>query len=86
MPRPYTQDLRLRVVAAVESGASRREASELYGLSLTVGVIWMQRWSKTGSIEATRPTLFSARRIRASATDIRACGSCWSSSSHRGRA
>ena len=42
----------MRVVEAVKSGASRREAAELYGISPSVVVIWMQRWAQTGSIEA----------------------------------
>jgi len=52
MPKPYSQDLRMRVVEAVEGGASRREVAELYEISPSVVVIWMQRWSETGSIEA----------------------------------
>ena len=52
MARPYSQDLRMRVVEAVEGGASRREVAELYGISPSVVVIWMQRWAETGSIEA----------------------------------
>ena len=44
MPKPYSQDLRMRVVEAVEGGASRREVAELYGISPSVVVIWMQRW------------------------------------------
>src|ERR1700756_1857777 len=52
MPKPYSQDLRMRVVAAVEGGSSRREVAELYGLSPSVVVIWMQRWAETGSVEA----------------------------------
>jgi transposase len=51
MPKPYSQDLRMRVVEAVQSGASRREVAELYGISPSVVVIWMQRWSSTGNIE-----------------------------------
>ena len=52
MPKPYSHDLRLRVVEAVEGGLSRREVAELYGISPSVVVIWMQRWSDTGTIEA----------------------------------
>ena len=52
MPKPYSQDLRMRVVEAVEGGASRREVAELYGISPSVVVIWMQRWSDTGNLEA----------------------------------
>ena len=52
MPKPYSLDLRERVVDAVVTGASRREAAEQYGLSPSVVVLWMQRWEATGSVEA----------------------------------
>ena len=52
MPKLYSQDLRMRVVEAVEGGASRREVAELYGISPSVVVIWMQRWNDTGNLEA----------------------------------
>ena len=52
MPKPYSIDLRGRVVEEFESGASRREAAERYGLSPSVVVIWVQRFEETGSIAA----------------------------------
>ena len=52
MPKPYSIDLRGRVAEEVESGASRREAAERYGLSPSVVVIWVQRFEETGSIAA----------------------------------
>jgi len=52
MPKPYSLDLRERVVEAVEAGASRREVAEQYRLSPSVVVLWMQRWEATGSVEA----------------------------------
>lgn len=52
MPRPYSIDLRGRVISDVETGASRREAAERYGLSPSVVVIWMQRFEETGSVAA----------------------------------
>jgi transposase len=52
MPKPYSIDLRGRVIEDVESGASRREAAESYGLSPSVVVIWMQRFEETGSVAA----------------------------------
>jgi len=52
MAKPYSRDLRMRVVEAVEGGASRREVAELFGISPSVVVIWMQRWTQTGSVEA----------------------------------
>ena len=55
MPKPYSMDLRERVIESIAAGASRREAAELYGLSPSVVVIWVQRWEATGSILA-RPS------------------------------
>ena len=52
MPKPYSRDLRERVIESIEAGASRREAAELYGISPSVVVIWAQRWKATGSIAA----------------------------------
>jgi transposase len=52
MPKPYSIDLRSRVIEEVEAGASRREAAERYGLSPSVVVIWMQRFDETGSVAA----------------------------------
>jgi transposase len=51
MPKPYSLDLRERVVDAVEAGASRRETAEQYGLSPSAVILWMQQWKATGSIE-----------------------------------
>jgi transposase len=50
MPKPYSCDLRVRVIELIEAGSSRREAAELYGISASVVVIWAQRWKQTGSI------------------------------------
>jgi len=55
MPKPYSMDLRERVIESVAAGASRRETAELYGISPSVVVIWVQRWEATGSIVA-RPS------------------------------
>ncbi len=52
MPKPYSIDLRHRVINDVETGASRREAAERYGLSPSVVVIWVQRFEETGNVAA----------------------------------
>ena len=52
MPKPYSIDLRDRVIEDVATGASRREAAERYGLSPSVVVIWVQRFEETGSVAA----------------------------------
>src|SRR4029453_7196939 len=52
MPKPYSVDLRARVIEDVETGASRREAADRYGISPSVVVIWMQGFEGTGSVAA----------------------------------
>jgi transposase len=52
MPRPYSYDLRARVIEDIATGASRREAAERFGISPSVVVIWAQRLEKTGSVAA----------------------------------
>jgi transposase len=52
MPKPYSDDLRARVIGDVVTGASRREAAEHYGISPSVVVIWAQRYEATGSAAA----------------------------------
>jgi len=52
MPKPYSYDLRARVIESIEAGASRRETAEVYGISPSVVVIWAQRWKETGNISA----------------------------------
>jgi transposase len=52
MPKPYSGDLRVRVIEEIATGASRREAAERYGISASVVVIWAQRFEKTGSVAA----------------------------------
>jgi len=44
--------LRVRVLRAVEAGASRREAAECVEVSASSAIKWMQRLNKTGSIAA----------------------------------
>jgi len=52
MPKACSQDLRERVLEAVETGASRREAAERFEVSPSSAVKWIQRWQETGSIAA----------------------------------
>ena len=51
MARPYSQDLRDRVVAAVAGGQTCRAAA-LFGVSVASAVKWSQRWRATGSAAA----------------------------------
>ena len=52
MPKAYSNDLRARVIEAIEAGASRREAAERYEIGASTAVLWRQRWEETGSFAA----------------------------------
>lgn len=52
MARPYSLDLRERVVAAVRSGQSCRSVAGTFGVSVASVVKWSQRFRRTGSAAA----------------------------------
>jgi transposase len=52
MPRPYSEDLRERVVEAVATGASRRGAAERFQIGVSSAVRWMQRVAQSGNSAA----------------------------------
>ena len=52
MTKPYSTDLRVRVVEAVDEGATRHEAAERFGVSVNSAVRWHQAWRHEGTIEA----------------------------------
>src|SRR5262249_50485646 len=52
MSKPYSEDLRERVVAAVEGGLSRREAAGGFGVGVSTVIRWVQRFRATGSFAA----------------------------------
>jgi len=52
MTKPYSADLRMRVVEAIDEGATRHEAAERFGVSVSSAVRWHQVWRHEGTIEA----------------------------------
>ena len=52
MARPYSQDLRDRVVGSVTAGRSCRATAALFGVSVASVVKWSQRFRATGSAAA----------------------------------
>ena len=50
MARPYSMDLRERVVAAITGGLSRRQAAAHFGVSYSAAIAWMKRVKETGSV------------------------------------
>ncbi|HDR29092.1 helix-turn-helix domain-containing protein, partial [Rhodovulum sp.] len=49
MTKPYSDDLRERVVAAMQSGSSCRSVAAQFGVAPSSVVKWAQRAAKTGS-------------------------------------
>jgi transposase len=52
MPKAYSQDLRERVVGAVEAGASCHEAAAAFEVSASSAIRWVSRWRQSGSVAA----------------------------------
>src|SRR6516165_200621 len=52
MPKAYSGEMRERVIAEVESGASRREAAEEFAISASTAVIWVKCFRQTGRCAA----------------------------------
>ena len=50
MVRPYSVDLRERVVSAVLSGRTVREVAATFGVAVSSVVKWSQRYRSTGSV------------------------------------
>jgi transposase len=50
MGKPYSIDLRKRVVAAVESGMSRNQAAKQFGVAISTAIGWVRRVKETGSL------------------------------------
>ena len=51
MGRPYSRDLRERVVAAVEEdGVSRRKAAAHFAVGISTVINWVRRFRETGSV------------------------------------
>ena len=50
MARSLSVDLRRRVVAAVESGMSRRQAAARFGVGVSSAIRWVAQWRLTGDL------------------------------------
>src|SRR5215470_6113739 len=54
MPKPYSDDLRARVVEEIEQGATREEAAERFGVSLSSVGRFLRLERETGSISPAK--------------------------------
>ncbi len=70
MPKPYSIDLRERVVAAVETdGLSRRKAASQFGVGVSTAIIWVQRFRKTGSVAPSQMGGYRPKKIQGAHRD-----------------
>jgi transposase len=52
MARAYSQDLRERVVGAVEGGQSRNGAARRFGVAVSTVIEWVHAWREEGRLVA----------------------------------
>ena len=52
MARPYSRDLRERVVAAVEGGLSRRRVARQFAVAVSTVIDWVDAWRQDGRLSA----------------------------------
>jgi len=50
MAKPLSEDLRVRIVQAVNGGMSRRAAAERFGVSAASAVRFVREWRESGSV------------------------------------
>jgi transposase len=52
MARSLSEDLRSRVIAAVDAGMSRRAAADRFGVAVASAIRWVHVWRTTGATRA----------------------------------
>ena len=71
MTKPLSNDIRERLVSAVDSGLSRRSAARRFGVAASTAIKWVDQWRRTGDV-GPRPQGGDHRshRIEAHAEEI----------------
>jgi len=54
MSRSYSEDLRVRVIAAVRGGLSTRQTAARFGIGVSTVGTWYRRYRATGEIAARK--------------------------------
>jgi len=54
MARPYSSDLRVRVIEAIEGGLSTRQAAARFAIGIATAGAWHRCWRKTGEAKPGR--------------------------------
>lgn len=64
MGKPYSMDLRTRVVAAVDGGLSCHEAARRFNVAPSTAINWVRRKKDTGSVAPGQMGGYKPRSIR----------------------
>jgi transposase len=65
MSKPYSLDLRERVVAAVEAeGLSRNQAAVRFGVAVSTAIHWVRRHRETGSLAPSKIGGYKLKALR----------------------
>ena len=65
MAKPYSMDLRERVVCAVEEGGlSRHQAASRFGIGVSTAINWVRRFRETGSVAPGQMGGHKPKKIR----------------------
>jgi putative transposase len=70
MTKPYSMDLRERVVAAVETeGMTRHQAAARFGIAVSSAIKWVSRYRRTGSVAPSRIGGYKPKTLRGAHAD-----------------
>ena len=70
MSKPYSMDLRERVVAAVkEEGQSRRQAASRFDIAASTVMKWIARYEKSGSVAPSQMGGYKPKKISGAHAD-----------------
>ena len=54
MTKPLSNDIRERLVSAVDAGLSRRSAAKRFGVAASTSIKWVNQWQRTGDVGPRR--------------------------------